>query len=79
MRGVLDPVLSIGRLVDDDRPPLVVDAERRQRARAEAKAGGDEPRFAVDLAHFLVWGLALALLVKVASRFRRRPRGGAAR
>ena len=78
MRGVLDPVISIGRLVDEDRPAVVVEAERRERARAEAAANGEESRFAVDLARFLVWGLALAVLLKVSSRFARparRPAG----
>ena len=78
MRGVLDPVISIGRLVDEDRPAVVFEAERRERARAEAAANGDTSRFAVDLARFLVWGLALAVLLKVSSRFARparRPAG----
>jgi hypothetical protein len=74
MRGVLDPVLSIGRLVEDGRPAVAVEAERRERASAEARANGNEPHLAADLARFVVWGAALAVLLKVASRFRRRPR-----
>ena len=77
MRGVLDPVLSIGRLVDEDRPAAAFEAERRERARVQAKASGNGPSFAADAARFVVWGLALAVLLKVASRFRRRPRRSA--
>jgi hypothetical protein len=68
MRGVIDPLVSIGGLVERDRP-AVVHAARDRTVRRAANGG---PGFARDAAAAVAWGAALFALVKVASRFRRR-------
>jgi len=68
LRGIIDPLVGIGRLVERDLPGVVKDARARE---ARRRANG-RPRFLRDAAAFAVWGGALFGIVTVAGRFRRR-------
>ena len=68
LRGIIDPRVGIGRLVERDLPAVVRDARARE---ARRRANG-RPRFVRDAVAFAVWGAALVGLVTVAGRFRPR-------
>jgi hypothetical protein len=66
LRGVLDPLVGIGRLVERDLPVVVKDARAR-----EARRRATRPGFLRDAVALAVWGGALVGMISVASRFRR--------
>jgi hypothetical protein len=68
LRGVIDPRVGIRGFIERDRPALARSAE----ARLAERAANGGPGVAHDLAKAAVWGLALAVVCRIASRFRRR-------
>ena len=65
LHGVIDPRIGIGRFIERDRPAIV----RRSDARLADRAANGGPGLGRDLVKAAIWGVALAGLIRVASRF----------
>jgi hypothetical protein len=66
LRGVIDPRIGIAHFIERDRPAFV----RRSEERLADRATNGGPGLHRDLIKAAVWGVALAGLIRVASRFR---------